>query len=445
MPAVGEGGGQRAWAASWEPRGEAKQAREPGGEDTPQGLPEEVVGAPGRIFVKGEAGPPQGLPGRVNCRAWAQRHRPLWEPAVSGPALLWCLGPGASLGLRGLRCVSPAWPGADLTCHRGGAFCLRGSQATAVSTLGVSCLLGAGGAPAHRGAPLGLASALASLPAASQGSGLLLSETEPRPGWPTVCPPGSSHWASPTTATRTLPPSLQSNRGICAFACTVPSLDACPCVCSALLLFSPSCGQASCPGSLPVWRSSQACHLAQATWVTLSVYGLRRDPSTQCCGCPVRHVQAWPGVLAGRWVGWCSLARSPPAWQGWVSARSRPLAACPVEQPCGDAMSTAVCLVVPWQAPQGLDSGHHLSTVPAPLLVQLCSFLVVRAPWARMPGLEGLGAQRRAALESRAEGPWALHAHRDEGGQDPRDPWSRVSSLLSGHRAGSTRAAPATG
>ena len=112
-----------------------------------------------------------------------------------------------------------------------------------------------------------------------------------------------------------------------------------------------------------------------------------------------------------------------------------------MEQPC-DVRSTAVCLVVPWQAPQGLGSGHHLSAVPAPLLVQLCSFLVVRAPWARMPGLEGPGAQRRAALESRAEGPWALHAHHDEGGQDPWDPWSCLSSLLSGHRTGSTKSSP---
>lgn len=41
---------------------------------------------------------------------------------------------------------------------------------------------------------------------------------------------------------------------------------------------------------------------------------------------------------------------------------------------------------------------------------------------ARMPGLEGPGAQRRAALESGAEGPRVLHAHRDEGGQDPKNP-----------------------
>ena len=60
MPAVGEGGGQRAWAASWEPRGEAKQAREPGGEDTPQGLPEEVVGASGPDLRKGRGGPTPG-------------------------------------------------------------------------------------------------------------------------------------------------------------------------------------------------------------------------------------------------------------------------------------------------------------------------------------------------------------------------------------------------
>ena len=194
---VGRGPGQPPGSQEERPnRPESPEERTPR-----RGCQRRSWGLPGRILVKGEAGPPQGLPGRVNCRAWAQRHRPLWEPAVSGPALLWCLGPGASLGLRGLRCVSPAWPGADLTCHRGGAFCLRGSQAAAVSTLGVSCLLGAGGGPAHRGAPLGLASALASLPAASQGSGLLLSETEPRPGWPTVCPPGSTHWASPTTAT----------------------------------------------------------------------------------------------------------------------------------------------------------------------------------------------------------------------------------------------------
>ena len=62
-------------------------------------------------------------------------------------------------------------------------------------------------------------------------------------------------------------------------------------------------------------------------------------------------------------------------------------------------MSAAVCLVVPWEGPQGLGSGHHLSTLPCPSLVQLYSFLVVRAPWARMPGLEGPGAQWRAALE----------------------------------------------
>lgn len=83
-----------------------------------------------------------------------------------------------------------------------------------------------------------------------------------------------------------------------------PSLDACPCLCSALLLFSLSCGQASCPESLPVWRSSEACHLSQAAWVTLSVCGLGRHPSMQCCGCLVWPVEAWPGVLlAGGWAG----------------------------------------------------------------------------------------------------------------------------------------------
>ena len=210
-----------------------------------------------------------------------------------------------------------------------------------------------------------------------------------------------------------------------------PPWIACPCVCSALLLFSPSCGQASRPGSLEFLRglSPVTGHVGHPVCVRPQA-----GPLHAVLRVPLWHVEAWPGVLAGGWVAWCSLARSPPAWQGWVSARSRPLGACPGEQPFGDAVSAAVSSVVPWEAPQGLGSGHHLSPVPAPLLVQLCSFLVVRAPRARMPGLEGPGAQRRAALESRAEGPRVLHAYRDEGGQDPRDPWSRLSSLLSGRR-----------
>lgn len=160
MPVVGEGGGQTVWAASWEPRGEAKQAREPGGEDTPQGLPEEVVGASGLGLGKGRGGPTPGPARKSELRGL--------DTEAQGRSLL-------PEGTPGHSCV-----------HSGG-------------------LLPAGsrGAPAHRGAPLGLASALASLPAASQGSGLLVSVTKPRPGWPTVCPPGSTHWASPAPATLT--------------------------------------------------------------------------------------------------------------------------------------------------------------------------------------------------------------------------------------------------
>ena len=69
----------------------------------------------------------------------------------------------------------------------------------------------------------------------------------------------------------------------------------------------PSCSSLQAVAKPPVqgvWSSSEACHLSQATWVTLSVYGLRRDPSMQCCGFPCG---TWkPGLeswLAGGWHG----------------------------------------------------------------------------------------------------------------------------------------------
>lgn len=95
MPAVGEGGGQRAWAASWEPRGEAKQAREPGGEDTPQGLPEEVVGASGLDLRKGRGRPTPGPARKSELQGLGtEAQAPVGAGSLrSGPAVVsgtWC-------------------------------------------------------------------------------------------------------------------------------------------------------------------------------------------------------------------------------------------------------------------------------------------------------------------------------------------------------------------
>lgn len=75
----------------------------------------------------------------------------------------------------------------------------------------------------------------------------------------------------------------------------------------------------------------------------------------------------------------------------------------PASSPCWGITCLGICLVVPWQVPQGPGSGHHrLTAVPPPTPGPArCCFLVVRAPWVRTPGRgveacacgEGPGAQ----------------------------------------------------
>ena len=113
MPVVGEGGGQTVWAASWEPRGEAKQAREPGGEDTPQGLPEEVVGASGLGLGKGRGGPTPGPARKSELRGLdTEAQAPVGAGSLrSGLSGIWGLVPAWASGISGVS----ALPGLVLT------------------------------------------------------------------------------------------------------------------------------------------------------------------------------------------------------------------------------------------------------------------------------------------------------------------------------------------